>query len=447
MRGITVIVIMILALPARLMAQYDADKTLYFSLEESLVYAIENNLNAKNARLDVDAADKRVWETAAAGLPQVNANLNYNYNINLATTLIPDFTGDPNDKIEIQFGTKHYATAGLMGNQLVFSGEYIIGLQTAKIFKEFTMRNKERAEQQVRQTVIQNYYLVLLGETTLEYLKGNRENVKHTFEETRQLYQAGFVEEIDADQLEVSLIDLNNSVLSMERQIMATRNLLKYQMGVDREMFIVLTDSLDDLVAAVDYQAALGADFFIEENIDYQILNEQERLAYMDLRLKRSEYMPSLSAFYSMDFTAQRDNFNFLDNNENWYRASMVGLSFNVPIFSGGFRRAGVSQKQIAYEQARNNKTFAEEGLEVEFIQYKYDFANALEKYRSDRKNLELSEKVIRVTKTKYDEGLSSSLELTQVNDQYLRALSSYTSSMVELLNAKIKIDLLMNKI
>jgi outer membrane protein len=435
------------ALPLGLLAQQETADTLYFSLEESLLYAIENNLNAKNARLDIDAADQRVWETAARGLPQVEANVNYNYNINLATTLIPDFTGDPNDKIEIQFGTKHYATAGLVGNQLVFSGEYIIGLQAAKIFKEFTKRNTERAEQQVRQTVIENYYLVLLGETTLGYLNGNLENVRSTYEETRQLYLSGFVEEIDVDQLEVTMIDLGNTVLSMERQVMATKNLLKYQMGVDREKFIVLKDSLDDLVAGLDYEATLGTDFTIEENIDYQILSEQERLAYMDMKLKRSEYLPSLSAFYSLDFTAQRDKFDFLNNDKDWYDASMVGLSFNVPIFSSGFRRAGVSQKRIAYEQAQNNKKYAAEGLEVEFIQYRYDFSNALQKYRSDIRNLELSAKVVRVTKAKYDEGLSSSLELTQVNDQYLQALRNYTSSMVELLNAKIKIDLLMNEI
>jgi outer membrane protein len=200
-------------------------------------------------------------------------------------------------------------------------------------------------------------------------------------------------------------------------------------------------------VSTIDYAATLGTDFVIEENIDYQILSEQERLAYMDLKLKRTAYLPTLSAFYSMDFVAQRDEFNFFDGDQDWYRASMIGLSFNIPIFSSGFRRAGVSQKRIAYEQARNNKKFAAEGLQVEFEQYKYDFANALEKYRSDKKNLELSEKVVRVTNSKYVEGLASSLELTQVNNQYLQALTNYTSSMVEVLNAKIKIDFLINKI
>lgn len=442
-----ILILLIVGHGAIMMAQQKAADTLYFSLDEAMLFAMENNLNAKNARLDVDAADQRVWETAATGLPQVNASVNYNYNINLPTTLIPDFTGDPSEKIEIQFGTKHNATAGVVGNQLLFSGEYIIGLQAAKIFKEFSKRNKERTEQQVRQSVIENYYLVLLGEATLELLEDNRDNVQLTYEETFQLYKSGFVEEIEADQLEVVLIDLQNSVLSMERQIMATKNLLKYQMGVAREKNIVLNDNLGDLIATIDYTATLGVDFTIEENIDYQIVSEQERLAYMDMKLKRSAYLPSLSAFYSMDFAAQRDEFNFLDSNENWYKASMVGLSFNVPIFSSGLRRAGVSQKRIAYEQARNNKEFAAEGLQVEFVQYKYDFANALEKYRSDKKNLELSEKVVRVTNIKYTEGLATSLELTQVNNQYLQALTNYTSSMVEVLNAKIRIDLLMNNI
>jgi outer membrane protein len=442
-----IIILMVMAHSGLLLAQQEGADTLYFTLDEAVAFAMENNLNAQNARLDVDAADQRVWETAATGLPQISASASYNYNINLPTTLIPDFANDPTQKIPIQFGTKHNASAGVLGNQLLFSGEYIIGLQTARIFKEFTQRTRERTEQEVRQAVIENYYLVLLGESTLGLLEDNRDNVKQTYEETVQLYKSGFVEEIEADQLEVVLTDLQNSVLSMQRQIMATKNLLKYQMGVERERSIVLNDSLASLVAAIDYTAILGLDFSLEENIDYQILSDQERLAFMDLKLKRTDYMPTLSAFYSMDFAAQRDEFNFLDADQDWYRASMLGLSFNVPIFSSGFRRAGVAQKRIAYEQARNSKVFAAEGLQVEFQQYKYDFANAVEKYRSDKKNLDLSEKVVRVTNTKYVEGLASSLELTQVNNQYLTALTNYTSSMVEVLNAKIKIDQLMNKL
>ena len=124
-----------------LLGQDQEADTLFFSLSKSLEYAMENNLNAENSRLEVDIADQRVWETAAQGLPQVDASVNYNYNINLATTLIPDFLGDPNDKIEVQFGTKHYATAGLVGNQMIFSGQYIVGLQASRTFMQLSENN------------------------------------------------------------------------------------------------------------------------------------------------------------------------------------------------------------------------------------------------------------------------------------------------------------------
>lgn len=428
-------------------AQQEQADTLSFTLDEAVQFAMENNLNARNARLELDAADQRLWETAASGLPQVSASVNYNYNINLPTTLIPDFTGDISQKIPIQFGTKNNASAGLLGNQLLFSGEYIIALKTAKIFKEFSQLNMKRTEQQVRQGVTENYYLVLLAEASLKLLEENRDNVKRTYEESLELYKTGYIEEIEANQLELVLVDLQNSVLSMKRQIMATKNLLKYQMGLERNKNIILEGNLQRMVATINYESTLAVDFDLTENIDYQILSDQEKLAYMDLRLKQFAYLPTLNAFYSMDFAAQRDKFNFFDSDENWYRASMIGLSFSVPIFSSGLRKASVAQKRIAYEQAKNNRQFAAEGLEVEFLQSKYDFASALEKYRSTSKNIELSEKVVRVTNKKYVEGLASSLDLTQVNNQYLQALTNYTSSMVELLNAKIKIDLLMNKI
>ena len=428
-------------------AQENVSQPVPYSLQEAMNYAVANNTNAKNARLDVLSADKRVWEATATGLPQVSAAVNYNNNLSLATTLIPDFLGDPSEKIEVQFGTKHFATAGLVANQMIFSGSFIVGLQTAKIYKEFTKNSRELTEQQVREAVAQGYYIVLLSENTLEILRGNLDNMLTTLEETRALYKAGFVEEIEVDQLEVTMTDLENAVLSMERQLVASRSLLKYQMGLDLQQEIELTDQLEDFVEQMDYQALMGYEMDVESNLDYQILQDQEKLAFMDMKLKQTEYMPNLSAFFNLDFTAQRDEFNLFDTNEEWYNASAVGLSLNIPVFSSGLRMAGVAQKRISYEQAKNTREFTARGLRVEFMQAQYDLSNAYEQFNREKKNLKLSQKVINTTEAKYNEGLASSLELTQVNDQFLQTLSNYTSAMVDLLNAKMTLDKLMNNI
>lgn len=442
-----IIGLMALTFSFNLFGQIESSYPTTFSLQEAVEFAVQNNLNAENARLDITSADQRVWETAASGLPQVNASAVYNNNLSLATTLIPDFLGDPNDKIEIQFGTKHYATAGINASQLLFSGQYIVGLQTAKLFKEYTRKNMELTEQQVSEAITQGYHLVLLAENTLEALKGNSQNMKSIYNETKSMFEAGFVEANDVDQLEITLTDLENAVLSMERQVVASRSLLKYQMGLQLDQEIVLTDKLYDLVSDLNFEMLMGYELDVSSNINYQLLNDQEKLAQMDLKLKKTEYMPNLSAFVSLDYTAQRDEFNLFSSDEDWYKASALGFSLNVPIFSSGMRMAGVAQKRIAYEKAKNSREFAAQGLEVEFMQARYDLATAFEKYNREKRNLELTQKVVANTEIKYNEGMVSSLELTQVNDQYLQTLSSYTSAMVELLNAKTTLDVLLNNI
>jgi outer membrane protein TolC len=55
--------------------------------------------------------------------------------------------------------------------------------------------------------------------------------------------------------------------------------------------------------------------------------------------------------------------------------------------------------------------------------------------------NVELSKKVYDTTLIKYNEGVASSLDLTQANDQYLLAQSDFIQAMSGLLTAKNKLD------
>ena len=106
-----------------LFSKAEGDEKRIFSLEEAQNFAIENNLNIKNAAADVIIARKRIWETTAIGLPQVSGSVNYTDNLSLATVLIPNFfEGNPDEMVEVQFGTEHNASASITANQLVFSG-------------------------------------------------------------------------------------------------------------------------------------------------------------------------------------------------------------------------------------------------------------------------------------------------------------------------------------
>ncbi|MCK4701391.1 MAG: TolC family protein, partial [Bacteroidales bacterium] len=295
----------------------EGDEKRTFSLEEAQNFAIENNLNIKNAEADVKIARKKIWETTAIGLPQVNGSVNYTDNLSLATVLIPNFfEGKPDEMIEVQFGTQHNASASITANQLVFSGPYIVGLMAAKVYKQISLQNLEKTEIDIKELVTRNYYLVLLTEETKRTLVKNWQNTEKTYLETRAMFEQGFVEETDVDQLKVTLTTLNNSINSIERQEKLSRNMLKFQMGLDLEVSLSLSDSLYGILGEINLQPLAVNNFNIDNNINYNIIETQVELASLDLKRQKTEYLPNLSVMYMNNWNAMRDKFGFFDTDE-----------------------------------------------------------------------------------------------------------------------------------
>jgi len=431
-----------------LYSKAEGDEKRAFSLEEAQSFAIENNLNIKNAAADVKIARKKIWETTALGLPQVNGSVNYTDNLSLATVLIPNFfEGKPDEMVEVQFGTQNNASASITANQLVFSGPYIVGLMAAKVYKQISQQNLEKTEIDIKELVTRNYYLVLLSEETKRTLVKNYKNTKKTYLETRAMFEQGFVEETDVDQLKVTLTTLNNSINSMERQEKLSRNMLKFQMGLDLEVSVSLSDSLYGILGEINLQSLVVNNFNIDNNIEYNIIETQVELASLDLKRQKTEYLPNLSVMYMNNWNAMRSEFNFFNTDEKWYRSEMVGFTLNVPVFSSGLKKSKISQKKVALEKVIENQKLVRQSLEMENQQARFDYNTALEKYLSENENVKLAERILEKTRIKYKNGMASSFELIQANNQYLQTESGLTSAIVELLNAKTRLDKIMNRL
>jgi outer membrane protein len=416
-----------------------------FSLLDAQTYAIENNYETIKSQMDVAVTEKRIRETVGAGLPQVSTSIGYTNNIELPTVLIPDFFNDPNDMIEIQFGTQHNANLNLQIQQLVFNGSYFVGLATSRIFKRLATEGLERTKLDVMETVSQTYYLILVSQESEKIIQGNLQNLEKTLYEIRERYKEGFLEETDADVIQISVTGLKNSLQNLEKQTQTAYQLLKFQMGIDLSEEIELTDSLEDIITDQDIKDALDDSFNLEDNVDYRLMQTQEKLAEMNLKNEKAQYWPTVGAFYSLSWAAQRNQFNFFDFNERWYRSQALGVNLNIPLFKSGTQKARVQQASIALDQARQTALQVSQGLLLEEAQAKNTLSSAYENYINVRNNMKLSQKVYDKILIKYQEGLASSTDLTQANDRYLAAQASYIQALSELLNAKNTLDRLRN--
>ncbi|MFC2115605.1 TolC family protein [Bacteroidota bacterium] len=421
-------------------AQVTENKKTSFTLAEAQAFAIENNLNVENARLDLESARQRVWENTAMGLPQISAGASYTNNLQLMTQLIPDFIGGTDEMLELQFGTQHNASANIVASQLLFSGPYIVGLQAASTYKDLTQKSLDKQEADIKEAVAQSYYSILLAEAGRDAFGKNLETMKTRLTETKAMYQTGFLEETDVDQIQIAVSTLENEYIAAKQLVDISYKFLVYRMGYDLDSNIVITEILQDIIAGLTNDL-LQQEFNVNRHYDYRIIDTQEKLAFLQVKMNKYEFMPTLSAYLNHQQMAMRNSFNFMDGNEKWFPSTMLGINLEIPVFASGMRKAKIGQSKIELEKAKNIKEDLSNALELQVQQARIGFRTAYQKYLNERSNIVLSQRIFDRTSSKYKSGLVSSLEMTIATEQLTGSQTGYISVMVELLNAKLALD------
>jgi outer membrane protein len=418
-------------------------QALSLNLKEAQDFAVKNSYSVKNAQFDLSIAEKKVKENMSYGFPQINANADYTYYLGLPTSLIPaEFGGgEPGEFIEIQFGLKNNLTGGITLNQLIFDGRYFIGLDYAKVYEQLSMESLEKSSIDVKEAVTQTYYNILVGQEAVKILDSTLVILEKTRFETGEFYKEGFAEKTDYDQLTLTVDDIRNSINSVNRQNEIGYKLLNYQLGIDIDSTVILTETLQSLIDQASVSAMLDQQFNLENHIDYRMISSQEQMKALSLKNEKAAYYPSLNGFLFVQENAQRNTFDFTDPDEPWFLTSATGVSLKVPILSSGYRKSRVSQAKIDLEKTNNIKNQVSEGLMLSITRSRSEFRTALENYNREKQNVELSLEIYRKTLTKYTEGLASSVELTQQHNQFFSSQRSYFQTVLTLLSAKNKLD------
>jgi len=414
-----------------------------FTLKEAQEYAIRNNYEARNAIIDVALAAKRVKENLATGLPQIEGGISYNNFLNLATQLIPAefFGGEPGTYMEVQFGTKHNATASTQLSQLVFSGSYFVGLKAAKEFVGLTENQLAQVEQDVKQAIANAYYLVLVSQKNQELMTETISTMEKLIGDTRAMYEQGFMEDTDVDKLSLLLSDLQTNVLNAENQVKTAMNLLKFNLGLSVNDQITLTDNLDVLLLALNPQGSLQEEFKLEDHLTYQLMERQETISELQVQLAKTAYMPTVSAFLSAQWNAQRNEFNFLDFDEKWFPTSLVGMQIAIPIFSSGNRMYKVQQARLELEKTQNSRLQVNESLLMGSVNAKSNLEVAMETYNNKKNSYDLANRIYAKEQIKFKSGVSSSTDLNQSYNSLLESQGAFLGATLDMLNKKLDLD------
>ena len=427
MKNKIVIIIMLLGVFGRAFSQQANDNVLYLTVHEAKEYAVQHNRNVWNAGLSVSEAQKKTWETISAGLPQVSANVSYQNMMGFKMS----FAG-----MEIAMPpTSNFQT---QVTQLLFNASYWAGIKMSKKGEEMNETVRLQAELDVKHQTQSAYYMVLVAQENKKILEQNLKNLETIATTTEGLLSAGVAEQTDVDQIKVQVLMMTNVIKSIERNIELAYNLLRFQLGVETDTKIVLTQTLEDGCVLCRSDELLLKNFDLNNNYTLQLLEGQIDLANMKISLEKASTLPSVAAFYNYTYKIAKSTFDMSPNH-------VIGLQASIPIFASGQRHVRTQQAKINLEKAKNSRALVTDQLLMQEKQLHFNLNNAIETLELQKEAMDVAQRVFESITRKYQYGTASSLDVTTANTSLLQAQGNYINAMMDVLTAQTEIEKLLN--
>ena len=420
--------------------EQEVPATLSLSLEEAQDYAVSSNRSLRNADLAVQKAYATRWQTIASMLPSVDMSWAFQsmmgYEMEMRTGKNP-ITGE---EMVTKIAMPDNGTLGITAS-IGINGQAIVGVLLNNTAIDMQRLNLEISEDNLRANVKSSYASVLVLQDVVKLLDSSLKNIEDLATMTQRSVEVGAAEQTQADQILVRVNTLKNNINANKRSTQLAINALKVLLNVPAETELVLSTTLNDLLSAEAVLSLLGKDFVLENNLSYQTLAKNVELAKKNVHMASWAYGPTVGVGYQYskkDYFGGKAGFNMTPPNA-------ISLNISMPLWSSGKRAAGVVEKKIALEEARNTFEETTDNLGIQNEQLRYNLQNAFETYSNEQDNMTVTQRVFDNTTRKFQQGVASNLELVNASNDLITAQSTYVQAVLTLVNAEVELEKFLN--
>lgn len=420
----------------------NAQDTTRLSLADAIRFAEQNCPTLQNANTDVLLSRETVRQVTSAGLPQVNASANYMQYLQVPGSWIKNFVSSPGapEYIFLQFQQPITSNATISLNQLVYSGTYLLGLKAAREFTNVSQLMVAKTKQDLEANVAKAYLMALTVQKNIDLVNSNLLTLEKSLKDVRNLNQEGFAEKLDVQRLELAVSNLKVTREKLLNAADATLNLLKLQMGMDVSKPLTLTDDLENVDKSIP--ALTVQEFDIKQRVEYKLLNQTLVLSLLDEKRWKVSRYPTIVGFMQHQQSTQRPEFNFfrsnLTPNNNWIPSTAFGFQMQVNLFDGLKTRSSIADVKLRREKTVTDMKTFENAANMEYLNALRSYNVNLEMVALQKQNLELAQEIYNKANIKYQEGVGSSLEIVQAENDLKSSQTNYLNALYDLVISKI---------
>lgn len=350
----------------------------------------------------------------------------------------PATTTDDSSDGGIAVGRWNTFNAGIMANMPLINAQLWKSLEISGESVDLAVEKARTSRLETVNQVKQAYFAVLLAKEAKNVYKSVYDNAVQNLELTQKKYNASKASELDLARAKTTVANAVPDMFNSENAIYLSLWQLKAVMGIDLEAEIDVQDSL--LVYSDSMSRIINDnDLTLTNNSTLRQLEIQADQLANTIKMQRYGYLPTLSLAFSYSLNAMTNDFKFEEY--HWTPYSYVGLSLNIPIFSGGQKLNDLRQSQVQHNQLAIQRENTERQLRISIRQSLSTMETAVKSHESALDALESAQKAYDIAAKSYEIGRSTLTELDAAQLALTQAQLAASTAIYNYLVAKAGLE------
>jgi len=391
-----------------------------WTLEECVLYAVENNLNIQQFELDLENSYIDKSDAIGNFIPGLNGQLSGGGN--------KGFTIDPSSNRPT---TEAITTANgsITSSMTLFDGlRNVHRLRRAEMNALANQYRLDNLKDDIRLNVANAYLQVLSNKESLKVFEAQYAVTRQDLLRTREQVEAGVLPRGDLLEVEATAANQEQQIVNGENQVLLSR--------ISLAQLLQITDYENFDIADVSYEVPptdilrnspkVIFDKALTFRNDIAFSRTNVELAKKDLQIAKGAQSPTLGAFFNYN-TRYSSNLLLPDPNNpgDFYTPTFVdqlwildGISYgariDIPLFNGFSTRNNIKRSQIDVQRAElqleQDKLTLESNINTAYA----DVANNAKAYEAAQRTLEARQLAYDYAKARYEEGLMNAFDFSQ---------------------------------
>ena len=406
------------------------------SIDDAITLGLKKSEDLEKASLDIEKAEAQIREAWASAFPKLEASVQ---SIRHYKSAVIQF-GDQAIRVKQDWEL----LTGITLNQVLYTfGKVSTALDMAKMSRALNLTVKDQVEREIRYAVEVSYYNVLLAQKLLEITKDSYTNAQNNQKALRKRFQGGRVPRFDNIKMAADVASRLPQVRNAEKNLKLAYLQLNLFTEMDNNARPQLTSKMFENFSLMKEEQSLRQKTLEGPSLRISDLNVD--LLEKQAELKNADHYPSIGLFGNLNHGGTGNEMPVEE--DRMFTSTSVGISLNIPLYSGGATSAQYRQAMLEKVKAKVNreKTRKDLSLSIESSIEEYKANKA--KFDSAKEALRLATQAYKLTKTRFETGGATRYDLNDSENALTGARIQVETTRFELHQNKSNIKRLTEKV